>query len=680
MSCYPAIPEVPYIPPTLVWFDEPGWGTIAHSVEDAGLVTQDGFVFSVPTAVVGVVVGVMATASTPTTYAEFPVSLRFSRGVVELLYGFHVQQAFPATTFTTNDVFRIAGTHSHFEFYQNGRLIHTAQRSFGGLWRLVADLYMTGDSVEAAEYRSYIVTGEGTNQIGEMSVRGLEVFTSDGYAEIGEMVVLGRVATEIGSATLDLSAVGYWSANNGSATIGDLTNQTAHGSASIGQFEVVGNRSGRFGQATIGEMSTLSYGGLTTYTTGQGVAHLTGGSTTGHGVTGGVGGTYTSTIWGPLVEGYSPVRHTVTPNTLGFAALGADRPYGEGRADITRLVVLGLEAIRNASLIVISHSGDYSVSCAMTGHAPNGAYLTGESGAVEMFTGMSSMMLGEYTALTAEGTVQSTMRAELVGEYCALVATGSVGGTMVADMDHGGGYSVSVFAGGYADLDTLTGYMSAGGSVGGVLTAHLTTDGMYEVLCTGSADATMSVDIAAEPVQTVASMQALLTAAYYTVQIEGSPLVSVTYEAYAINLTTGAVTHYTNYPFDNILRFGNHYYGVKSDGVYELGGTLDVGVQIDAHIKTFQTPFGTKNQKRVPYVYASGRSDQGVVVGVTADEGTTYEYESAWGEVAGTANHRVKVGNGIRGVYYSLDVKNVDGGSLELDEISVHVAPTTRAV
>jgi hypothetical protein len=160
----------------------------------------------------------------------------------------------------------------------------------------------------------------------------------------------------------------------------------------------------------------------------------------------------------------------------------------------------------------------------------------------------------------------------------------------------------------------------------------------------------------------------------------GGEVVSVTYEAYAINLTTGAVSHYTNYPFDNMLRFGSSYYGIGATGIYLLGGDLDLAVPIDAHIKTFATKLGIQNQKRVPYVYSSGRSDGGVIVGVTADEGETYEYESDWGEVAGSTNHRIVVGKGVKGVYYSFDVKNVNGGSLELDEISVHVAPTQRAV
>ena len=140
------------------------------------------------------------------------------------------------------------------------------------------------------------------------------------------------------------------------------------------------------------------------------------------------------------------------------------------------------------------------------------------------------------------------------------------------------------------------------------------------------------------------------------------------------------VTHYTNYPFDNILRFGNKFYGVASTGLFEIGGALDVTTPIDAHIKTFATKLGSGQMKRVPYVYSSGRSDGGIRVGITPDEGDTYEYESDWGEIPGSTNHRTQIGKGVRGVYYSFDISNIDGSSLELDSITAEPAVSQRGI
>ena len=77
---------------------------------------------------------------------------------------------------------------------------------------------------------------------------------------------------------------------------------------------------------------------------------------------------------------------------------------------------------------------------------------------------------------------------------------------------------------------------------------------------------------------------------------------------------------------------------------------------------------------------SSGRSDGGIRVGITPDEGDTYEYESDWGEIPGSTNHRTQIGKGVRGVYYSFDISNIDGSSLELDSITAEPAVSQRGI
>jgi hypothetical protein len=66
---------------------------------------------------------------------------------------------------------------------------------------------------------------------------------------------------------------------------------------------------------------------------------------------------------------------------------------------------------------------------------------------------------------------------------------------------------------------------------------------------------------------------------------------SVVYEAYSITLNSGKegleayTTHYTQYPFDRIVRFGGKYYGVAADGLFELNGdTYDEAACVDVHV------------------------------------------------------------------------------------------------
>jgi len=312
----------------------------------------------------------------------------------------------------------------------------------------------------------------------------------------------------------------------------------------------------------------------------------------------------------------------------------------------------------------------------------DGASLVGPRGVVTAYGGANASLTGPSPALTATGTNIPVARAELTGPRGVITSTALMGGVSGAVLVGPRPGAVTAYSGAVAEL-TLTANqlsVSSSGTMGAVASATLALTGNPVVSATATVEAVARAVLVGPSPAMAPHGSAWLVGPRGVVHAVAHQVVAVTYEAYAINLTTGAVSHYTNYPFDNLLRFGNKYYGVKSDGLFEIGGSLDLTLPIEAHIKTFQTNLGDKNQKRLPYVYASGRSDGGVIIGVTADEGETYEYESDWGEVAGSTNHRTTVGKGIKGVYYSLDVKNVNGGSLELDEISAHVAPTTRAV
>lgn len=302
--------------------------------------------------------------------------------------------------------------------------------------------------------------------------------------------------------------------------------------------------------------------------------------------------------------------------------------------------------------------------------------LTGQSN-----TGASLRATLPALQLESAATVQATSR--VLASLPALTGAASVstGGVINVAASLPGRMALSAYTGAQM-RGTLPRPMTGSSSVitgGTVRVAAVLPNGMVaSIAVTQEAYSRVAATLPVLGTTTRTAVSAQLPALFGRAVVTEDTAVS--YEAYAVNLTTGAVTHYTNYPFDNILRFGQNYYGVASGGLYLIGGALDVIAEIAAHAHTFQNSFGELNFKRLPYVYVSGRSEGGVVVGVTADEGDTYEYESNWGEVPGTTNHRVNVGKGLRGVYYALDIKNVAGGSLELDAVSAHVAPTQRAV
>lgn len=305
------------------------------------------------------------------------------------------------------------------------------------------------------------------------------------------------------------------------------------------------------------------------------------------------------------------------------------------------------------------------------------------------FPALSGVAYGGATAtnalpaltLTASGTVQATGRVNATLPMLTLSASGNVGGLGAANLSLVESYALSARTGAQM-RGGLTGAYSVNGTgnTGAIGQARLTLLNAYVLTARATGEGHGRAEMTLPALGKAPGGSAWLVGPHLSLQAVAHEVVAVSYEAYAINLTTGAVTHYTNYPFDTILRFGQDFFGVASTGLYRIGGSLDVNQAIDAHVKTFQTKFGSTKMKRVPYVYSSGRSDGGVRVGVTADEGTTYDYESQWGEVTGATNHRTKVGNGLRGMYYSFDISNIDGSSLELDSLDVVVAQSERAI
>lgn len=325
-------------------------------------------------------------------------------------------------------------------------------------------------------------------------------------------------------------------------------------------------------------------------------------------------------------------------------------------------------------------AGRYSLESTVTGQALAGADLTGTKLALEAFGGATATIALPTLLLSATGEVQVTGRLTATLPALTLIASGTAGGTAQATLSLSEDYPLTALGGGQMRGSLTSAYMLVGGGTSGGIASAVMTLPALQIDAHAVTESVGRAEITLPALTTAPSGQAWLVGPRLSLHAVAHEVVAVSYEAYAINLTTGVVTHYTNYPFDNILRFGNKFYGVASTGLFEIGGALDVTTTIDAHIKTFATKLGSGQMKRVPYIYSSGRSDGGALVGITPDEGETYEYESDWGEIPGSTNHRTQIGKGVRGVYYSFDISNIDGSSLELDSITAEPAVSQRGI
>jgi len=134
--------------------------------------------------------------------------------------------------------------------------------------------------------------------------------------------------------------------------------------------------------------------------------------------------------------------------------------------------------------------------------------------------------------------------------------------------------------------------------------------------------------------------------------IEAASVTSVAKsQAFVMNINTGAVSRWTNYPFDNVVRLGDDYYGVKSNGFYLLTGDLDLTVAINGNITTKNTDFGTFTSKRLQYVYLNSDT-QTFVTPIVNEITKTGQYSSF-------AGRKVKLGQGPSGRYFQLKIEHI---------------------
>jgi hypothetical protein len=160
--------------------------------------------------------------------------------------------------------------------------------------------------------------------------------------------------------------------------------------------------------------------------------------------------------------------------------------------------------------------------------------------------------------------------------------------------------------------------------------------------------------------------------------------VAVTYEAYSVSLIKddkgeqAHTTHYTSYPFDRIVRFGSKYYGVATDGLFELTGDLFDDVPIVAVVRTGETDFKVREMKRPISMYVAGRVGGDFSVAVTSAETKEYAYTLRPVNKTGARNYRVLFGKGIKARYLSYTLTNTRGEDFDFDELTPEVAVLRR--
>jgi hypothetical protein len=148
---------------------------------------------------------------------------------------------------------------------------------------------------------------------------------------------------------------------------------------------------------------------------------------------------------------------------------------------------------------------------------------------------------------------------------------------------------------------------------------------------------------------------------------------------YVVNIRNGAVTMYDSaYGFNSFCEQGGKLYGANDDGVYELSGNDDDGDPIALEIVCSMTDFGSPYIKRLVDAWFGVHAAGSFIFSVIDEDGdqTDYTVDSAdkWTKV------KTDLGRGLKGQYFKMGFKNVDGSDFRMDEMEINVQKTSRMV
>ncbi|MBP7531044.1 MAG: hypothetical protein KA775_04410 [Ottowia sp.] len=146
------------------------------------------------------------------------------------------------------------------------------------------------------------------------------------------------------------------------------------------------------------------------------------------------------------------------------------------------------------------------------------------------------------------------------------------------------------------------------------------------------------------------------------------------YSAYVINTESKGVTQYAHYPFNSFARLGDRYLGMTPDGIRELEGPDDAGSPIAARFRLAMSRLGTGQLKRMVAAYL-GYSSTGDLrlktITIQPDGVKRADHYRLLAQPGAPREARIKVGQGLRSVYWGFEVEAIGGAAFAIDLIEL---------
>ena len=722
-----AVAPTPGIPPTrasVVSNFNLGWNTGA--VSRLALNGNLQYAFTASAAAIGIVTG-LNDINTGVNYREIDYGLYLSRGSA-VVYESGVQKGF-SVPFTSADTFKITRRSGVVTYTLNDAPIYTSQRPSSGTMFADSSMYSGGDAITSASLSPMAETAGGRSALQPVASFGSDAAKSFGrsffpaltsnagaYGRAFTPNVINNPSPTLSGETTPgstviviIGGVSYPATVVDSSWFVDLTVAGPGGTAItlpnaiytpiIHVTDADGNTTSTPGRPFTVDSSaseqTVSAGKLAALTAFGTDREYAGGRSVLSALTadGGAGQLSPSFTIGIASLAYvlstgrilSGEVLTVAPGhaLAPLDSFGADRNYAGGLARFSALDSIGLQGVVADGIVVATLKGKFLLNA--TGVQTT---LTGVRARLTMPTllafsgsGVSARMPSPIVNVSGQFEVVGRLRP--VMPRPRLFIGGSVGAIAQIEATLTDAFTVKAYTGAVVNVRPMERFKAVASGVAGGQGVVRAVMPLVRVDARGTEDSIARVLAAMPMLRPVPSAILRALAPRFTVVASGYAVVQATYEAYAINLLAAEgqpneVTHYTNFPFNQIVRHGEKYYGVSNTGLYLLGGDKDVSSPIPWAIETAKTDFGAIEEKTVLSAYMGGTVTAGATVRVLAGEYDQEQYAYPVPQSANRQTWRTKFGRGLKTRYFAMAIEDRAGGAFAADAIDLEVAKLKR--
>lgn len=162
--------------------------------------------------------------------------------------------------------------------------------------------------------------------------------------------------------------------------------------------------------------------------------------------------------------------------------------------------------------------------------------------------------------------------------------------------------------------------------------------------------------------------------------ISATIIVGLGGEGIALNTRLLRMTAIQGWAFNSMIELNGEVLGATSTGLFVVDGDTDDGAAIAAIATTGAHDFGSDKIKRAGTLYVGYRADGDLRVRFIVDEHDDAEYVMEQPGHETLSTERVKVGKGLVGRWWQLEVTNIGGADFELDSMSLDLDDLSRRI